>query len=166
MKSAGSRDLVVGVLFLAVGLASAYFTSVLPTRSLPNTPGPEFFPWIVTGALLVLSLALLVRSLLVPAIADEPAKDEGEGKAAPVATAKAAMALVLAGFIIYIAVLPHLGFLIATAPFFALLMVLFGERRAVLVGGSALAATVLLYVIFRHVFQIILPQGILIGLVP
>ena len=45
-------------------------------------------------------------------------------------------------------------------------MVLYGERRAFMVVGGALVASILLYAVFRHGFQIILPQGILTGLVP
>ena len=67
---------------------------------------------------------------------------------------------------LYIALLPRLGFLIATPPFFAGLMVVYGERRPVVVAVFSFAAAALLYLAFRHGFQIILPQGVLRGLVP
>ena len=64
-------------------------------------------------------------------------------------------------FVAYLAVLPGLGFLVATAPFFAVLMVLFGEKRWTWVGLGSVGVTVFLYVLFRHGFSVFLPRGVL-----
>ncbi len=53
------RNVIVGAVLLVIGVAYGLMTASLPDRSLPNTPGPAFFPWLITGGLLVLSTALL-----------------------------------------------------------------------------------------------------------
>ena len=50
---------------LAFGLLYGYLTTGLPIRTLPNTPGPPFFPWILTVAMLVLSAAWFFSSLKI-----------------------------------------------------------------------------------------------------
>jgi hypothetical protein len=60
---------------------------------------------------------------------------------------------------------PGLGFILATVPFFAVMMVLFGERRLIWVCGGAVCATVLLYTLFRYGFGVFLPRGLLAGIV-
>jgi hypothetical protein len=72
----------------------------------------------------------------------------------------------LAVFVVYLAVLPGLGFILATAPFFAALMVLFGEARPLRVVLGALITTGVLYLLFRHGFNVFLPTGVLKGIVP
>jgi hypothetical protein len=152
------RDVVTAAAFLALGAAAAALTAALPERSLPNTPGPAFFPWVATVAMLVLACALLARGLTAPPRAGDM-EEPGPAGLAP-------MLALLGAFIAYIALLPRLGFLIATAPFIAGLTVLYGERRPALVALTAVVATAGLYIAFRHVFQIILPQGVLTGVVP
>jgi hypothetical protein len=63
-------------------------------------------------------------------------------------------------------VLPTLGFILATLPLFAALMVLYGERRPLVVLVGAVVMTAVLYGLFRHGFNIFLPRGLLAGIVP
>jgi hypothetical protein len=44
-------------------------------------------------------------------------------------------------------------------------MVMFGERRPLLVAIGALAMTAVLYGLFRHGFGVFLPRGLLTGVV-
>ena len=67
----------------------------------------------------------------------------------------------LAWFAIYLAVLPTIGFLLATIPFFAGLMVLYGGARAIWLAVASVAVPVFLYFAFRDGFQILLPRGLL-----
>ena len=52
------RNLLAGCGLLAFSLAYGVLTTGLPDRTLPNTPGPAFFPWFITGSLVILSAAL------------------------------------------------------------------------------------------------------------
>ncbi len=149
------KNIIAAVVLIACAILYGVLTANLPVRSLPNTPDPSFFPWINTVIILALSVWLLARGLKQPATERAP---DGTGQRRRAAWA-------LGAFVAYVAVMPSLGFILATAPFFAVMMVLFGERRPFWVGGGAVCATVLLYVLFRHGFGVFLPRGLLAGIV-
>ncbi len=149
------KNIIAAVVLIACAILYGVLAANLPTRTLPHTPDPSFFPWINTVIILVLSVWLLVQALRPPAPAPTPT---GTGR-----NRRAVWAL--AAFVGYLAVMPGLGFILATAPFFAVMMVLFGERRPMWVGGGAVGTTVLLYALFRDGFGVILPRGLLAGLV-
>lgn len=148
------RNIVAALVLIALGIGYGYLTAGLPKRSLPNTPDPSFFPWIITGSLLLLAVILLVQGLAAP----RTRSDEAPG-AAPLR----APAVFLAAFVVYVAALPYTGFLVASVPFFAALMALYGERRWPVIAAASLVAPVLLVVLFRNVFQVPLPPGLLAG---
>lgn len=155
------RNIIAAVVLIVCGLGYMYLTSGLPVRSLPNTPGPSFFPWIISVVLLGLSVALLLQAITS---SDGYAATLGEGRAEAGRNRGRAI-WALGAFIAYVVLLPRFGFIIATAPFFAFQMVLFGERRPLLVAIGALAMTAILYVLFRHGFGVFLPRGLLTGIV-
>ena len=152
------RNIIAALVLMGVGVGYGYLTSRLPIRTLPNTPPPSFLPWINTVVLLVLSAALLVQGLVLTADGRD-----GAGQFPPRARVRAAWTL--AAFVVYLAALPILGFVVATIPFFAALMVIFGERRVIWVAGGAIGAPLFLFVVFRHGFGVFLPRGLLPGLV-
>ena len=153
------KNIIAAVVLIACAILYGVLTANLPTRTLPKTPDPSFFPWINTVIILALSVWLLVQALRQPAPAPAPAPT-------PTRTGRNRRAVwALAAFIGYLAVMPGLGFILATAPFFAVMMVLFGERRPMWVGGGAVGTTVLLYALFRYGFGVILPRGLLAGIV-
>jgi putative tricarboxylic transport membrane protein len=114
---------------------------------------------VVTVMVLALSAALLVQALAMER--DPPASRRQAGGALD----RRLAGLLLVVLFAYIVLLPVLGFILATVPFFAVLMVLFGERRPLPIAIGALAMTAVLYVLFRHGFGIFLPRGLLAGIV-
>jgi hypothetical protein len=82
------------------------------------------------------------------------------------AVAARLIAISLALFFVYLLILPSLGFVVASIPFFAALMMLFEERRPVWVASSSIAVTVLLFSAFRYGFGVLLPLGVMEGLLP
>jgi hypothetical protein len=141
----------------AIGLLAftgwyAVLTTGLPDRDImPNTPGPSFFPWLITVALTALSVALLVQGIArlkrpTGAVADR------QDLKTPV--------LALASFAIYLIALPYLGFVPASVIFFAALMWLYGSRNPFLIAAGAIAGPLALFVLFRYGFNIILPRGL------
>ena len=150
------RNIIAAVVLLALTLGYGALTTQLPVRSLPDTPGPPFFPWINTIILLALSLGLLVQGLT--------AKPSGKLEAVTTpddANARRRAIWALGAFVVYLVILPGLGFLLATAPFFAVLMVLIGEKRWLWVALGSIGMTISLYVLFRHGFAVFLPSGVL-----
>ena len=150
------RNLLAAIILITVGTGYAILAQHLPTRHIENATGPSFFPLVVVSGFLILSAALLVQSILpkmfytVPSIQIIPAGHYGVG---------------LAAAVIYLAALPYLGFIAANIPLFAVLMILYGEKRPTRVIGGSVVITLLVFFLFREVFQILLPVGILGDLV-
>ncbi len=151
LKLIARRDVIVGAALLVIGVAYGLMTASLPNRSLPNTPGPAFFPWLITVGLILLSVALLIRSLT------------GEGDKAP-QTPSDGLAdrrlLMLISFGIYLVLLPYAGFLPASVPFFAGLMWLYGELNRLVLTLATIVIPAGLFYLFRLGFQILLPAGV------
>ena len=146
-----NRNLIAGCVLMAFSLTYAVLTAGLPERSLPNTPGPAFFPWFVTTGLLILSVALLIQGQRVARNAAE--------QPAPL-NITAAGWIALGAFSVYLVLVPFLGLLTASVPFFGALTILYGQRNRLLVIVSAIAVPVFVFVVFRYGFQMLLPRGL------
>jgi len=152
MSNMRTRNLIAGVILLLLCAGYAYLTANLPTRALENTTQPSFFPWIITVCMAVLSLALLAQGVL-PFFNDQVSG----GNNVPVSR-------LINGFILavaYMIALPSLGFVIANIVLFAGLMVLYGERNALIIAIGSIVIPVAVFFIFREIFLIRLPLGIL-----
>ena len=146
-----NRNPIAGSVLQAFSLTYAVLTAGLPERSLPNTPGPAFFPWFVTTGLMILSIALLIQGQRV--------SDKDSKRPTPPRITQTGW-IALGAFVIYLALVPLLGFLTASIPFFAVLTALYGQRNRLLVVVSAIAVPVLVFVVFRYGFQMLLPRGL------
>jgi len=146
------RNMIAGVGLIVLALGYGYYTSILPARTLPNTPGPQFFPYIITALLLVFSAALLIQGLMAASAANQPRVD-------PATRVK--IAALIGALAVYLIVLQPLGFILASIPFFAVLMVIYDERRPWMLAAGSIATTLIIYFLFRHAFTILLPRGIL-----
>ena len=144
------RNIIAGLFLTVLGLIYGYLTAGLPERSLPNMPGPSFFPWIITLCLLVLSVSLVAQGLRMAA--DDPRPGDPDERPFPAF-------LFLGVFAVYLALLPFFGFLLASIPFFAVLMALYGETRKLWIASLSLGVPVFLFMLFRDVFNIPLPRG-------
>ncbi len=144
------RNIVVAIVLIAVTAGYGIMAAGLPERAVPNTPGPSFFPWLITATVVGLSAALLWQGVRaargVPLRLDLNRIDRRAG-------------LTLAVFALYLAMLPHAGFLLASVPFTAALIWLYGGRNPLLVAAGSLGMPVLLFYLFREVFSILLPAG-------
>ena len=147
------RNIIAALVLIAVGAWYAFLTAGLPERTLPNTPGPSFFPGLIAGALLVLSACLLGQGMVM--------RRAGAAGRAGDRRPSVYRAGALVWFAAYLAALPHLGFVVASVPFFAGLMLLYGGRGLAWLAGGSIGVPVVLFYLFREAFQILLPQGAL-----
>jgi len=146
------RNIVAAIVLLAFGVGYGFLTLGLPDRLIPNVPGPSFFPSLISVALIVLSLALLVQG--IRGLQGEPVFPDG------VTIPWRSMCLM--GLLVALAaLLPIVGFLAVSIPFFAALMVLYGVRKPVYLAISAVIIPVVLFYLFSRGFNILLPRGIL-----
>ena len=153
------RNILAAIVLILLGIGYGALAARLPTRQIDQTTEPSFFPFVVAACLLALSITLLIqgfwRRASEAATAATPLPRDGRGRTL------AAFGLAVA----YLALLPSLGFLVANMPFFAGLMILFGERRPIWIVVGASGVPVVLFYLFREVFQILLTAGVLVGLV-
>lgn len=151
------RDGFAGLILLVVSLALIVQSLSLP--SLPIVPvGPGFFPRIVLGFVALASLGLIiqdVRSRRAPAAA-----------ASPEATPPRNYVIVATAFLIvggYVALLPLLGFRVATLLFVAALQAALDRPKtsrgwAILL-AIAIATPLITYLVFEHYLLVLLPRG-------
>jgi len=149
----GRKNIIAGVVLILISLTFGYLTSQLPNRIVGGDPGIAFFPWIITLSVLFLSIAMTVQGWL----------SIRQGEAAtttwqPPPTRVIAMIVL---YIVFITLLPYLGFLVASVPFFTILMFLYGGRHKALLILAGPCIPIAIYFLFRHVFLIPLPKATL-----
>lgn len=146
------RDGVTGLAATAVSLV--LFALTLGLERNPLVPiGPGFYPRLVLGITAALGIALLAADLL----GRRAAPKRATGLNYPL------VALVFGAFLVYVLILPLLGFRVATFLFvLGTTFLLEPPRRAGLwVRGVALAAitTPATYYVFEHYLAVLLPRG-------
>ena len=154
------RDGIAGLIGLAVSLALLPFAFGLP--KLPIVPvGPGFYPTLVLTFMAAMSAVLVIQDVVAQR-RSEPAVAAG----ADVAQPKRNYLLVLASFItvaIYIALLPLLGFRIATALFVAAFQAVLERpttlRRWAVQTAIAVGTAAVTYLVFERYLSVILPRG-------
>ena len=147
------RDIVAACVLLVVVIGYGHQTTLLPARTLPNTPDPSFFPWINTILLGVLSFALLIQGILRPT----------KKGVMQVELASRTVIVALGLILLYLVAIPYFGFVLSSVPFFASFMVLHGERRKLWLLIGAAGIPIFLYYLFSHVFSVPLPRGMVLG---
>lgn len=153
-----SRDLITGLVCLAGSLVLLALTYNLPGPSLLVPIGPGFYPRIVLGITALLATALVVQAWLARRRA-QPAGSTTEPK-------DPNYALVLTSFTvfgIYVAVLPLLGFRLATFAFVLALQPLLERPRNAKGWANAVAVALITAIATFHLFQdylsVLLPRG-------
>lgn len=150
------RDGIAGLVLLAISLVLLVQSFQLP--SLPIVPvGPGFYPSIVLSFMAATSALLVLQDLLkrrAPAVADA-----GEAPRRNYRRVAIAFAIVAA----YVALLPLLGFRIATVVFVGALQAALGRpqtaRQWAVLAAIALGTAVVSYVIFERYLLVLLPRG-------
>mgnify|MGYP001957706291 FL=1 len=153
LNSMNKRNFFASIILIVLCGCYAYFTANLETRNIQNTTQPSFFPWIITGCLAILSFSLLLQSLLTTK------RQTLKKKPAP-------RDLIIIGFLIslaYFLLLPVLGFLGGNILFFAGLSRIYGEKNILKICLFSVIISIFIFYLFRNVFQIQLPIGILGG---
>lgn len=147
------RNLVAGLVLCVLTAVYAGLIGSIPDRTLPNTPGPSFMPWLIAGMMGVLSLALVVQGATALRASGPSGGEDAPGGI------DGRSVLLLLGFAVYLVALGYVGFFYASVAFFAGLMVLYGARSPILIIIASLVVPLALQLIFRHAFSIILPTA-------
>ncbi|MBR86141.1 MAG: hypothetical protein CMM29_05005 [Rhodospirillaceae bacterium] len=155
MLSMKKRNLVASLFLFLFCAGYAYTTYQLPTRAIENSTQPSFFPWVILVFLFILTLSLLIQSLFYPNT------DKVEDRKT-LGVKISAYATILS--ISYLIFLPRLGFVLANILLFVGLMILYKERRIIFLLTCSIAMPTVIFLIFKKIFSISLPVGILGGL--
>lgn len=150
------RDGIAGLVLLAISLVLLVKSFQLP--SLPIVPvGPGFYPAIVLSFMAVASALLVLQDLMkrrVPAGADAPDAPRRNYRLVVIAFAIVGL---------YVALLPLLGFRIATVLFVGVLQAAFGRpqtaRQWAVLAAIALGTAAVSYFIFERYLLVLLPRG-------
>ncbi len=147
MRIDGER--VMGVGAAVVGLLAVSEALRLTEDTMTGGPGPRFLP---------VSLGVIV-AVLGAAVAVRPSPDRPRSSTGRVERLRVAATVV--GLVLYAVVFERLGFLIASAAFMALLLLLYGERRWLVVLAVAVGAAGATYAVFAWWLGVPLPPGLL-----
>ncbi len=179
-----TRARVEGLVVLALALGYLWEARTVPSLyQMPGVPGPTAFPALIGIVLAASGLWRLARGAgregppaQEPAVAAPAAGREGPPAQEPAVAAPAAgsggwlpagrrfyamWGVVLA----YLALMPALGFPVATVAALAALFLLLGERRVAVAVGLSLAVTAILHLGFAKGLGVQLPLGVLAPLV-
>lgn len=143
-------DIVVGLCFLAIGIAFAA-GSVRLKIGVPTEPQAGFFPFI-DGIVLIALSALFLFQVLRGRAGDSPAFGKVGGPA-----------IVVLALILYVAALETLGYVITTAILSAVVMRVMETKPGTLVLVS-LILSVVSYLLFDRLLGVTLPPGLIAAL--
>jgi putative tricarboxylic transport membrane protein len=151
-------DRIAGLVVCALGAAVAIYAQTFPPMP-GQRLGPAFFPTIIGLILAALGVVLLATGARgQQAAADPPPDVRASGT-----RMRANFVAVVAGLLFYALAVDLLGFFITGTIFLAVLMLMFGVRRAWILPIS-LAVTLAIHYAFYTVLRVPLPWGILDGI--
>jgi len=144
------KNIIAAIVFAVIGIGYGSLASGLPDRAGIGVPGPAFFPQLIAGLIVFLSMALAYKGI-------SGLKDLDQQRNDTVFPAKAIC--LISWFVAFIYSLPYLGFLFAGVPFFAGLMMMCQSRRWLQLTAGAATIPIVLFYLFRDGFHILLPHA-------
>jgi len=150
------RDGIAGLILLAISLVLLVKSFQLP--SLPIVPvGPGFYPAIVLSFMAAASALLVLQDLMKP----RPVAETGAGDAPRRNYRLVVIAFAIVGG--YVALLPLVGFRVATALFVGALQAALGRpqtaRQWAVLAAIALGTAIASYFVFERYLLVLLPRG-------
>jgi hypothetical protein len=144
-----SKDLISSLFWTASGGAIILASLRLPLGA-PQNPGPGFLPFLVGVLMLVLSVALLIRS----------ARSREEKKTGPAASSKKLkLVATTAALFLFAFAFPHLGFLITTIPLMIFLPRVIGELNWKVSLAIGFLTSLAMYALFKVWLKVQFPVG-------
>ncbi|MWP38008.1 tripartite tricarboxylate transporter TctB family protein [Rhodobacter sphaeroides] len=144
---ASRSDIWAGIGLLAFCGFVAWRTLLVRTVASGTIAGPVFVPWLMIGGLSLLAIALILRSILRGSSAVE----------LPTRRTLVRMGLLALLLVAYAAAFEPLGYLVSTLVTFVLGLLLFNERRPLVLILVPLALTGGVYLGFTRLLQVWLP---------
>jgi putative tricarboxylic transport membrane protein len=140
-------DIVVGLCFLAIGIAFAV-NSVKLKIGVPTEPQPGFFPFIDGIILIALSVLFLFQAW------------RGKAGESPAFGKVGGPAIVVLTLLLYVATLETLGYVVTTAILSAVVLRVMETKPRILLLVSVILAVVS-YLLFDRLLGVTLPPGLM-----
>ena len=145
-------DVVIGAVILAFCAFAAWRTTYVHSAPTGTVAGSAFVPWLAIALIAALALILIVRALMHMKLggADEPVSLPGRATFVR-------MGLFAALMVAYAAAFMAIGYIPSTLVAFVAGLVLFGERRPLVLILLPCIATTAVYYAFTTVLNVWLP---------
>jgi hypothetical protein len=161
-----SKDLYASAFLMVVSIVM-YIASNSIKKLTVSKIGADFAPKLVAIGMLILSIFYLIHSikqLKVSRTKSETEVEDGDTEEAKKKLSPLSVLATIGLLFLYVGLLPYIGFLIATAVYLFLQMYLLAEkteRKIPMFVGISIVSSVFIYFIFKSVFYLMLPAGIL-----
>ncbi|RTL66305.1 MAG: tripartite tricarboxylate transporter TctB family protein [Hyphomicrobiales bacterium] len=149
-RSPAWGDTTVGFAVIAIALVCAWETSVIPTNAIYAQVGPKVIPWIATGMLGVLGIALSIEGL----------RGGWEHEAHGELNLRG-IGLLLLGLFLNVALIGTAGFIIASTILFLLTAMSFGSGRLLRDGLIGFALAFVTYIGFDRLLGYKIGTGLI-----
>ena len=155
MRRPSTGPRLAGLALLAGSVAVLLAVTAIPGRGGYATSGPRFVPLVVALGLVALSALFLARTFVRPdtELVERSAAEED-------ATHWPTPALLVAALLAYVLLLEPLGYVVATALFFAPVARLLGSRALARDAIAGLLLGVVLFTAFTQYLGVSLPAGL------
>jgi len=150
--SMGKTEIIIGIFLMILSFAFYTLTYQFPEQTLAFSP--KIFPRFVGVCLFIISSVLVIQGIT--------AVRRGSQEEKPKPTIDKAFLIrlflaILIGYA-YTRLLPITGYVVATPPFIAGIMLVFNEKRWLKIVVTSIITTSLLYILFRIIFRVPLPR--------
>ena len=148
----GKKEIIIGVFLMVLSLVFYLLTYQFPHQTLAFSP--RIFPRFVSVCLFIISCVLLIQGITA-------VQGRTGEKSLPPTIDKVFLIRLFLGILIgyaYTRLLPLAGYLGATPPFIAGIMLVFNEKRWLKIVATSVITTGLLYILFRIIFRVPLPR--------
>ena len=148
----GKTEIIIGVCLMILSVSFYALTYQFPTQTLAFSP--KIFPRFVSICLFIISAVMVIQGATAVRKSSREKKPE-------LTIPKAFLLRLFLGILIgygYTRLLPITGYVVATPPFIAGIMLVFEEKRWFKIVATSIITTSMLYILFRIIFRVPLPR--------
>ena len=148
----GKTEITIGVCLLILSIVFYALTYQFPAQTLAFSP--KIFPRFVSVCLFIISAVLVIQGITA-------VRKSSWEKNPELTTDRGFLIRLFLGILIgyaYTRLLPLTGYVVATPPFIAGIMLVFNEKRWLKIAATSIITTTMLYILFRMIFRVPLPR--------
>jgi len=148
----GRTEIIIGVCLMILSFVFYAVTYQFPEQTLAFSP--KIFPRFVSICLFIISAVLVIQGATAVRKSSREKKPE-------LTIPKALLIRLSLGILVgyaYTRLLPITGYVVATPPFIAGIMLVFNEKRWLKIVATSIITTSMLYILFRIIFRVPLPR--------